>query len=95
MPDQNYDMNKEQLEEFGKIYKEFEQEALAHQGEDATQWMAEALCKRLPDMPKEDADAFVRDALKSQQVTREKKESLSKAMSQGRDKYNWFASVID
>ena len=95
MPDQNYDMNKEQLEEFGKIYKEFEQEALAHQGEDATQWMAEALCKRLPDMPKEDADAFVRDALKSQQVTREKKESLSKAMSQGRDKYNWFASEID
>lgn len=82
-------------EEFGKIYKEFEKEALAHQGENSEKWMIESLEKHLPNVPKEEIASFVKDARTNQQVTLEKRESLSKAMSQGRDKYNWFASQID
>lgn len=96
MAEHNFDVNDPQWrDEFGKIYKDFEQEALAHQGEDPEKWMIESLEKHLPETPKDEIVAFVKDARKSQQITREKKESLSKAMSQGRDKYNWFASEID
>lgn len=96
MFENNIDMNDPQWrDEFGKLYKDFEKEALANQDVDAEKWMSDALKRHLPNLSDDEIQTFVKDAKKAQQITKNQKESLTEAMANGRSKYNWFASRID
>lgn len=80
--------------ELSKLIAEFVKGFSSHSDEKNTVWLKNLMKVHLPQMEKDDIDAFIHDVEYSLNVAEEKKSSLAKAMSNGRAKENWFAAEM-
>lgn len=75
------------IEEFVRSYAE-------NQGKTVEYWLVPKMQEQLPEKSREEIETMVEDIVTAIKVSEEKKDSLNKAIANGRSKESWFASEI-
>lgn len=78
--------------EFGPIIEDFVKSYLKDPKQSVRQWLASELHNQLPDKTSDETEAMADEILDTIKINEEKRESLNKAVKDGRSKENWFAS---
>lgn len=78
--------------ELGPIIEEFVKSYLKDPKQSVRQWLASELHSQLPDKTSDETEAMADEILDTIKINEEKRESLNKAVKDGRSKENWFAS---
>ena len=75
------------IEEFVRSYAE-------NQGKTVEYWLVPKMQEQLPEKSREEIETMVEDIVTAIKVSEEKKDSLNKAITNGRSKESWFASEV-
>ena len=75
------------IEEFVRSYAE-------NQGKTVEYWLVPKMKEQLPEKSREEIETMVEDIVTAIKVSEEKKDSLNKAITNGRSKESWFASEV-
>ena len=83
-----------ECEEMKPIFSDFMNSYVKNQNQPIKAWLVPKMQEQLPDRNPKEIEIIVDEIIGTIQVSEEKRESLSKAINNGRSKESWFASEI-
>ena len=84
----------EECKEVKPIVEEFVRSYAENQGKTVESWLLPKMQEQLPEKSREELETMVEDIVTAIKVSEEKKDSLNKAITNGRSKESWFASEV-
>lgn len=84
----------EECKEVKPIVEEFVRSYAENQGKTVEYWLVPKMQEQLPEKSREEIETMVEDIVTAIKVSEEKKDSLNKAITNGRSKESWFASEV-
>lgn len=84
----------QECQEFQPIIKDFVQSYVQNKDKPVEEWLIPKMKEQLSDFPEKEIQEITSKIITSLEVTESKKDSLSKAIKNGRSKEGWFASEM-